>query len=168
MKYFVSLGGREYEIEVDGDHVIVNGERLPAALTTIPGSPVRQLLLAGRSYAMPVEPAGSGRWRLGVHGEIHEADVVDERTRHIRSLTGDGRKATGAGTLKAPMPGLVVRVQVELGQEVAAGTPVIVLEAMKMENQLKAAAPARVAAVRVQAGQAVEKGQVLLEFADPA
>ena len=66
------------------------------------------------------------------------------------------------------MPGLVVRVQVEPGQEVAAGMPVIVLEAMKMENQLKAAAPARVAAVRVQAGQAVEKGQVLLEFADPA
>lgn len=168
MKYFVTLGGRELEVEVDGDHVVVNGERLPASLTSIPGSPVRQLLLAGRSYAMPIEPAGSGRWRLSVHGEQHEADVVDERTRHIRSLTGDTRKAAGAGTLKAPMPGLVVRVQVEPGQEVAAGMPVIVLEAMKMENQLKAAAAARVAAVRVQAGQAVEKGQVLLEFADPA
>jgi len=167
MKYFVSLAGREYAIEVDGDHVIVNGERLPAALTTIPGSPVRQLLLGGRSWGMPVESLGSGRWRIGLHGEIHEADVTDERTRHIRSLTGDGRKARGAGTLKAPMPGLVVRVQVEVGQEVAAGTPVIVLEAMKMENQLKAAAPARVAAVKVEPGQAVEKGQVLLEFADP-
>ena len=66
------------------------------------------------------------------------------------------------------MPGLVVRVQVEAGQDVAPGTPVIVLEAMKMENQLKAAAPARVSAVKVQPGQAVEKGQVLLEFADPA
>jgi pyruvate carboxylase subunit B len=167
MKYFVGLGEREFEVEVDGDHVVVNGERLPAALTTVPGSPVRQLLLAGRSYAMPVEPAGAGRWRLSVHGELHEAEVVDERTRHIRSLTGDSRPAAGAGTLKAPMPGLVVRVQVEAGQEVAAGTPVIVLEAMKMENQLKAAAPARVAAVKVQPGQAVEKGQVLLEFADP-
>ena len=66
------------------------------------------------------------------------------------------------------MPGLVVRVQVEAGQDVAAGAPVIVLEAMKMENQLKAAAPARIVAIRVETGQAVEKGQVLLEFGPPA
>jgi pyruvate carboxylase subunit B len=66
------------------------------------------------------------------------------------------------------MPGLVVRIQVEAGDDVPAGAPVVVLEAMKMENQLKAAGPGRVAVVRVQPGQAVEKGQVLLEFAAPA
>ena len=168
MKYFVSIGGREVEVEVDGDHVIVGGERMVASLTSIPGSPVRQLLLNGRSLALPVEAAGAGQWAVTVGGERLEVEVVDERSRHIRSLTAGGRKQAGALTLKAPMPGLVVRVQVQEGDLVAAGTPVVVLEAMKMENQLKAAAPARVASVKVQAGQAVEKGQVLLELAEPS
>ena len=168
MKYFVSLGGRELEIEVDGDHVVVDGRRLEEALTSVPGSPVRLLLLDGRSAALPMEAAGAGRWAITLHGERREVDVVDARTRHIRSLTGDARKQAGGGSLRAPMPGLVVRVQVEAGQEVAAGTPVVVLEAMKMENQLKTAAAVRIAAVRVEPGQAVEKGQVLLEFGPAA
>jgi pyruvate carboxylase subunit B len=66
--------------------------------------------------------------------------------------------------LKAPMPGLVLRVQVTPGQAVAAGAGLVVLEAMKMENELKAPASAVVRAVRVQPGEAVEKGQVLIEF----
>jgi biotin carboxyl carrier protein len=61
----------------------------------------------------------------------------------------------------------VLRVQVTPGQHVAAGVGLVVLEAMKMENELKAPAPAQVKAVRVQPGQAVEKGEVLLEFEDP-
>jgi len=62
------------------------------------------------------------------------------------------------------MPGMVVRIQVEPGQKVAVGTPLVVLEAMKMENELKAASPGVVKAVRVASGEAVEKGQVLVEF----
>jgi pyruvate carboxylase subunit B len=62
------------------------------------------------------------------------------------------------------MPGLVVRVQVEAGQVVAAGAGVVVLEAMKMENELRAAAVGTVRAVRVRPGEAVEKGQVLVEY----
>jgi pyruvate carboxylase subunit B len=62
------------------------------------------------------------------------------------------------------MPGLVVRVDVVPGQSVAAGTGLVVLEAMKMQNELRAGAPGTVATVRVQPGQAVEKGQVLVEF----
>jgi len=168
MKYFVNVGGREIEVDVDGDQVSVDGERMAAALSSVPGSPVRLLVLDGRSVALPMEPAGAGRWAITLHGERREVEVVDARMRHIRSLTGDSRQKTGGGTLLAPMPGLVVRVQVEAGQDVAAGTPVVVLEAMKMENQLKTAVAARVVAVRVEAGQAVEKGQVLLEFGTPA
>jgi pyruvate carboxylase subunit B len=62
------------------------------------------------------------------------------------------------------MPGLVVRVQVEAGQNVAAGAGVVVLEAMKMENELRATVAGTVRTVRVRAGEAVEKGQVLVEF----
>jgi biotin carboxyl carrier protein len=167
VKYFVMLGGREVEIEVDGDQVSVAGHTVRATLSMIPGSPVRHLLIDGRSYALPIEAAGPGRWAVTAHGERRELEVVDARTRHIRSLTGPGDRKAGPGVLRAPMPGLVVRIQVEAGQAVAAGSPMIVLEAMKMENQLKAAAAVTVAAIRVTAGQAVEKGQILVEFAEP-
>jgi pyruvate carboxylase subunit B len=91
-------------------------------------------------------------------------EVLDERTRYIRSLTSSGDRQRAAPVLKAPMPGLVLRVQVTPGQRVLAGAGLVVLEAMKMENELKATAPAVVKTVRVQPGSAVEKGQVLLEF----
>ncbi|MBA3522410.1 MAG: acetyl-CoA carboxylase biotin carboxyl carrier protein subunit, partial [Gemmatimonadales bacterium] len=66
--------------------------------------------------------------------------------------------------LKAPMPGLVVRVQVAVGDPVAAGAGLVVLEAMKMENELRAGVAGVVRTVRVQPGEPVEKGQVLVEF----
>ena len=113
------------------------------------------------------ERLGSGRWAVTRLCERTEFEVLDERARHIRSLTAAGDRARGPVVLKAPMPGLVVRVHAAAGQAVAAGASLIVLEAMKMENELRAGAPGVVRAVRVAAGAAVEKGEVLVEF-DPA
>jgi pyruvate carboxylase subunit B len=167
MKYIVSILGREIEVEVDGEQVTVAGRAYAASLRVVPGTPVRQLLLDGHSEALALEADGGGRWALTRRGERFEAEVLDERTRHIRSLTGGSERARGPAVLKAPMPGLVVRIQVEAGQTVAAGAGVVVLEAMKMENELRAAAAGVVRTIRVRPGEAVEKGQVLVEF-DPA
>ena len=93
-----------------------------------------------------------------------DVEVLDERARHLRQLAGSGRGKRGGNVLKAPMPGLVVRVEVEPGQAVVEGQGVVVLEAMKMENELRASAAATVAAVRVAPGAAVEKGDVLVEY----
>ena len=87
--------------------------------------------------------------------------VLDERTAIAACPVGI---TPCPGVLKAPMPGLVGRVQVQPGEQVAAGAPLVVLEAMKMENELKAGAPGVVKSVRVVSGEAVEKGQVLVEF----
>jgi len=164
MKYVVLLDGQTIEVDVDGDRVTVNGETHSATLGLIRGTPLRQLLIDGRPVTLSVEAIGRGRWALTPKGERWEMEVLDERTRHIRSLAGGGDQRRAPGVLKAPMPGLVVRVQVEPGQQVEAGTPLVVLEAMKMENELKAPGPAIVKVVRVSPGEAVEKGQVLLEF----
>ena len=164
MKFFVRVNGREIEVEVEGGEVSVGGRTMTAALEPVPGTPVRLLVLDGRSTALPVVQGGRGEWTLAPHGERYDVEVVDERTRHIRSLTGTAEKRGGPALLRAPMPGLVVRVQVDVGQRVMAGTPVVVLEAMKMENQLKAPSAAVVTAVHVSAGEAVEKGRVLLEL----
>ncbi|MEO8090509.1 MAG: biotin/lipoyl-containing protein [Gemmatimonadales bacterium] len=167
MKYAILLDGQVIEVEVDGDRVTVAGEAHSATLSAIPGTPLRLLLLDGRPTTLSVESLGRGRWALSPGGERREVEVLDERALHIRSLTTGGDRPKASLVLKAPMPGLVLRVQVTPGQAVSAGAGLVVLEAMKMENELKAPGPAVVKAIRVEAGEAVEKGQVLLEFEAP-
>lgn len=164
MKYFVTVAGRELEVEVDGDQVTVAAVARTATLRTLSGTAFRQLLVDGRPTVLTLRSARRGQWTLGHAGDRWDAEVVDERTRHIRSLTAGSNAARGPATLRAPMPGLVVRVLVEAGQEVAAGAGIVVLEAMKMENELKAPAASVIGTVRVAAGEPVEKGQVLVEL----
>ena len=164
MKYIVSVAGREIEVDVDGDLVTVEGSTRTASLGAVPGTPTRQLLIEGHPTTLTMRSAGRGQWSLEIGGDRWEVEVVDERTRHIRSLTAGAERQRGPAVLRAPMPGLVVRVLVEPGQEVAAGAGLVVLEAMKMENELKTPAAGTVRTVRAQAGQAVEKGQMLVEF----
>ncbi|HEU5154790.1 MAG TPA: biotin/lipoyl-containing protein [Gemmatimonadales bacterium] len=163
MKYFVTLGARTLEVVVDGERVEVDGRVLNAHLSPVPETPLRHLLLGSESYTLAMEPTEAG-WAVAFRGERQVIEVVDERTRHIRSLTGEGRKSVGGGQLRAPMPGLVLRIQVEEGQAVAAGQPIVALEAMKMENELRASGPGVVRTIAVKPGQAVEKGAVLVEF----
>jgi len=166
MKYYVTIGSREIVVEVDGKTVSVDGRVTQAELTVVPGTPLRQLFFDGRCFVLSVSGGGRGSWAMGRQGEVWGAEALDERSRHIRALTGTGQSRRGAGTIRAPMPGLVVRVLVEPGQAVEEGTGVVVLEAMKMENELRADGPGVVRAVRVEAGMAVEKGEVLVELVE--
>jgi biotin carboxyl carrier protein len=158
MKYVVSVEGRAIEVEVDGERITVGGHSYHATFGRIPGTSLRQLVLDDRPVTLSVEPLGQGRC------ERSEVEVLDERTRHIRTLTASGDQRPKADVLRAPMPGMVVRINAHAGDSVIAGVGLVVLEAMKMENELKAGASGRVKAVRVNPGEAVEKGQVLLEF----
>ncbi|MGB7211519.1 MAG: biotin/lipoyl-containing protein [Gemmatimonadales bacterium] len=164
MKYFVSIAGREFVVELEGGRAVVDGRPVEAHLSQLEGTPLRSLMLGDASCTMILAAAGHGQWRAERFGERWVVEVVDERTRHIRSLTGAAQKGAGPPVLKAPMPGLVVRITVSVGDEVAAGAGVVVLEAMKMENELRAQVGGRVSAVHIKPGQAVEKGQVLVEF----
>ena len=168
MKYFVSIAGRTVEVLVNGGTVTVDGKEVTAELRAGPGTPVRNLLVDQMSWIVPIESDGRGRWFLQRWGDRFEVTVVDERTRHIESLVGGGAAATGPVALKAPMPGLVVRLLVEPGQTVAGGQGILVLEAMKMENELKAPAPGVVDVIQVKVGAAVEKGALLVTFQPPA
>ena len=164
MKYQVTIGGggRTVEVEVNGERVLVDGRVHQVDLRPVPGTPVRNLLIDGRPHALVMEPAGRGKWMLQDQGERFEVEVLDERTRHIRTLVGEGRGRTSPAAIRAPMPGLVVRVLVEPGQQVGAGSGLVVLEAMKMENELKAASPGIVDSVAVTPGHTVERGAVLV------
>jgi biotin carboxyl carrier protein len=166
MKYVVVADGHAVVVEIDGEQVTVDGRPFRATLEPVAGTPLRYLLLDNRPVTMLIERQSAGRWALSLAGERAEVEVLDERSQHIRSLAGSGEQRRSADVLKAPMPGMVLRVQARAGDTVEAGAGLVVLEAMKMENELRAAASARVKAVRVSPGEAVDKGQVLLEFED--
>jgi pyruvate carboxylase subunit B len=164
MKYLVTIGTRTVEVGVDGERVTVNGRVVTARAAPVPGTPLWRLEIDGRTVTLPLQRQDAGQWTALVHGGVVEIEALDERTKYIRSLAAAAKGPGGPASLKAPMPGLVVRVLVAPGQAVTAGQGVLVLEAMKMENELKASGPATVKAVHVTPGQAVEKGQVLMEF----
>lgn len=166
MKYFVSLGGRTIEVEVmaESGRVMVDGTPHRAELREVSGTPLRILSLDDGSCSVTMQNTGPGAWLVQDNGERYEVEVLDERTAHIRSLAGSVAAAPGPRPLKSPMPGLVVRVGVEPGQSVVAGASLVVLEAMKMENELKAAVAGVVDRVTVAPGATVEKGAVLVTF----
>lgn len=167
MKYAVTVGGKTLTVEVRGDSVVIDGKPHNATLTHVPHTPVHHLSLDGRSHAVALVRGAEG-WAVGAGGEALLAEVVDERTKALREMTGKGAAQNTGGIVKAPMPGLVLRLEVAVGETVRAGQGLVVLEAMKMENEIKANAAGVVSAIRVAAGQKVDKGAVLLEFGPAA
>jgi len=168
VKYFVTIGAQTHEVEVEGTRVVVGGVALETQLAAVLGTPLYHLLLGGESWTVAAEPLeGVGRWALGMVGERVEVAVQDEPSRGIEAVSGKGQPAAAGGTVRAPMPGLVVRIEVAEGQQVDAGAGLVVVEAMKMENELRAPRSGMVQTVHVAIGQAVEKGASLVTLASP-
>ena len=170
MKYLVTIGAQTVEVEVEGARVVLDGVAREAHLAPLPGTPLYHLLLAGDSWTVAVQPgAGPGRWALGVVGERVEVETLDERSRQRQTDAASraGPPGGGSRTVLAPMPGLVVRIEVAAGQAVEAGAGLVVVEAMKMENELRAPHSGVVATVHVAVGQAVERGAPLVTLASP-
>lgn len=164
MLYHVTIGSRTLTVEIAGDRVLVDGEDAGTAdLAVLPGTQVKHLLLDGSSVTL-VGRRDDNAWMLHVDGWPVRAEVVDERTRAIRAMTSRVAGPQGPRPVRAPMPGMIVRTEVAAGDSVRAGQGVAVMEAMKMENELRAEADGVVARVLVEPGQAVEKGAILVEF----
>lgn len=162
MRYFVTLGDRTVEVDLTGHTPVIDGTPVEAEMTVLPGTSVRSLRVDGRSYTLAAHPAERrGRWQIALGGDRFTVDAVDERTRAIREMTGAGEEVAEK-TVVAPMPGLVVKIEVEVGQQVKAGQGVAIVEAMKMENELKAPADGVVARVLVTERQTVDKGATLI------
>ncbi|MCG6990176.1 MAG: acetyl-CoA carboxylase biotin carboxyl carrier protein subunit [Gemmatimonadetes bacterium] len=167
MRYHVAVRERTFEVEIGAEGVTVDGTRAAADLAHVSGTDVHSLLLDGASYRLVATRADGGGWDLYLRGRRLAAEPVDERTRAIREMTGSGSGPAGPRPVRAPMPGLVVKVEVAEGDTVEVGRGLVIVEAMKMENELRAEAAGVVARVHVETGQAVEKDQVLVDFRAP-
>lgn len=162
MKYIATIGEQSFEIEIhSGGEVLVDGEVLSADFQSVANQPVYSLLLNGQSYEASINPTDSGVQVL-LRGQLLDVHVEDERQRRLRESSGGQVIQSGDIHLKAPMPGLVVAIPVEEGQEVSGGDNLIILESMKMQNELKAPRDGVISRLRVKAGDNVENNQVLL------
>ena len=165
MKYVVRVGGEQIEVTIAGGTASVSGATLGASVTELDGTPVRLVTVGDEVHRVVVRRGASkGSYTLWLDGFRYDVEALDERTRAIRDLSAATAAPTGPAPLRAPMPGLVVRVAATVGDQVQAGQGLVVMEAMKMENELRATAAGRVKAIHATPGTAVEKGALLIEL----
>jgi len=167
-RYLIKVGDNEYDVTVDyrqrGHKVTLNGREMIAAATELGGTRA-ELLVENRSYEVDVRADGGGNRRtvfmLGVEVPV---EIEDYNLAKMRQRAGMSSGQEAAKVVLAPMPGLVLEAKVAPGDAVKKGDPLMVIEAMKMENVIKSPADAVVAKVAVEAGASVDKGGTLVEF----
>jgi len=165
MKFLVDVNGTRHSVITDKDAATLDDASQAAKLDVANGTPARTLRIGDRVVRVVVHAReGKGRYVLDIEGHRYRVEALGERARAIQELAARSAPPAGPAPVIAPMPGLVVRVSVAVGDTVTAGQGVLVMEAMKMENELRASAAATVKSVRVTQGTAVEKGTVLIEL----
>lgn len=166
MKYITSVNGQEYIIEIDqDDEITVNGERHGIDFQQLSEGGTLSLLIDHRSLEAIVEERDDA-WEVLLHGELYTVQVQDERAYRLAQARGQLADASGAVVIRSPMPGLILNVLVEEGARVEKGETVVILESMKMENELKASRDGVVMRVHVSNGDSVEKNQELVAIDD--
>jgi len=165
MTYVVEVNGRRINVEIQDGEAIVDGVKYRVSMQAVAGTPVRIVGVNDAVHRVVLrERVARGRYRLWLDGHRYDAEALDSRARAIRDMQASVAKPAGPAPLRAPMPGLIVQLRVKVGDAVAAGAGLVVMEAMKMENELRAVAAGRVRAVHVTVGAAVEKGALLVEL----
>jgi biotin carboxyl carrier protein len=162
VKFEAELGGETIPIEVTGDggrYRLVIGDEVTEVDARQGAEGIWSLLIAGVSHVVDVSDQ-DGVSVVEVDGERYRIRV-EEETRYIIRTRG-GKAATGGQVLTAPMPGKVVHIEVVAGQSVKPGDGLIILEAMKMENEFRSTVTGVVKEIRVQEGQAVNPGDTLV------
>ena len=166
MKYATTVNDKTYLIEINDDRRgVVDGVEYTVDFDSVNGQPVYSLILDGHSYEAYVQATEEG-WQVLLRGDLYAVNVEDEREKRLRAAAGSLMgPASGEFNLKAPMPGLIVAVPVAKGQAVKKGDNLVILESMKMQNELKCPREGTVTRVKVKAGDSVEQNQVLVTVA---
>lgn len=161
MKYVTTVNGKSFEIEIEADgSLTVNGQKRSVDFRELAPS-MYSILAENTSHELTIEHR-DGEIEVLVRGRLYSSQVLDERALLMAQRSGGVMGDSKEASVKCPMPGLIVLVPVEVGQSVTKGQTVVILESMKMQNELKAPRDGVVLAVHVQPGQSVEQNKILV------
>lgn len=152
-------GGHIYHVTLDGREYTIDAHSMPSEIVTA--------LIDNKSYDIDLERvdednALDGRLGVRVRGRVIYLEMLDERRKKMRDAQATRFAENGVARIMSPMPGKVIRVMVSTGQIVADGQGLVVVEAMKMENELKSPKNGQVKEVRAKVGDSVDTGSLLL------
>jgi biotin carboxyl carrier protein len=160
MRYYARVGEREFVVDIEENAVLVDGEPVDVNIAQSGARELFSVLFDGKSHELLMETRRHD-YTVTLRDEQYVVQVEDERTRR---LSANRKLALPQGDISvvAPIPGLIVSVLVQEGDAIIENQPLLLLEAMKMENELRAVRPGKVRQIKVSAGQRVEQNAVLL------
>jgi biotin carboxyl carrier protein len=162
MKYTTTINNVTFEIEIQNDGtLLVNGQ--PREIDFLPlGNPSLYSLIRDNVSHEVLVDENEGKYELLIRGRLYTGEVMDERAQRLAARRGSLNVDSGEISIRAPMPGMIVAIPVTEGQEVKAKQTVVILESMKMENELKAPRDGIVQRISVEIGQSVEQNKLLV------
>jgi len=159
---FVLLGGQEYVAEVDENGHGISVQGMPPSLDMVRIGQNAHSVLVNRESVTVVSTGGPNDFELLINGKRCRVKVLSDRDKLLTAFEKSRVCASSRLEIHAPMPALIVKVEVSVGDEVIPGQGLLVLEAMKMENEIKCHRGGRVREIYVRPRQAVEKGDLLM------
>lgn len=167
MQYIATIRDRSYKIEINEMNgmlqIKLDGKPITVDFTRIKPPHFYSFLVNNKSFDVEITKDSESYW-VNVNGNKYECFLEDERLSKIKDIAGLKKDVAHEKEIKTPMPGLVVSIEVKEGDIVKVGQGVAIVEAMKMENELKATFEGKVKKVKVIPGQAVDKDDVLVIF----
>lgn len=162
MRYITTIGEHQFVIDINREgQVTVDGEVIDIDMRQLLDTTMYSIITNGQSHDVRLTEMEES-YNVQVSGQIFEVQVEDERTRRLAGLRSLSGISAGEIIIKAPMPGVVIEVPVQPGQEVKAGDIVVILESMKMQNEFKAPRAGKVHTVRVTPGARVDQNMVMV------
>jgi biotin carboxyl carrier protein len=162
MKYLTTINGTTFDIEIQNDGtLLVNGEKRAVDFLSFGDEALYSIIMDTVSHELLIDER-DGEYEILMRGKLYTGTVLDERAQLVASRGSSKMVDSGEISIRAPMPGLIVAVPVQEGQEVKAGQTVVILESMKMQNELKSPRDGIVQRISVESGQSVEQNKLLI------
>lgn len=162
MNYIAEINDQEYQIRILEENLVeINGDTHQINFQALGDHLTYSLLVDGKSFEVNVYQE-NGTWEVLMRGKRYSVRVEDERERLLRSAGGSSVLQEGKFCLQAPMPGLVIDIPVQEGDLVEKGDVLLILESMKMQNELISPQHGQVTGIRVEVHENVDRHQTLL------
>jgi biotin carboxyl carrier protein len=166
MKYIVTVENRKFGIQLDersgGYEVKIKGKVFPVDIVKVNESNYYSIIIANRSYEAVLSSNDGTEYRCYLQNELYTVDVEDELSRSFKALGIGVKSDLNEEIIKAPMPGLIVGIEVKEGERISRGDGVVIMEAMKMENELRTTMGGTVSQILVTVGTKVEQNTTLV------